>query len=136
MSSGGDRKRTRYEASGLAYAPSDRPFDSLDEIELVLGMTPRIFTLIRPALTVYDVGDVKLDGASPLVTEAVRSARDVEPAAGTIGFRSPDRVVRIRATATARGARNTRDAIVRFKARPRAYEAPYQFLTWDVGASE
>ena len=133
FSSGGDRKRTRYEASGLAYAPSDRPFDNVDEIELVLGMTPRIFALIRPALTVYDVGDVKLEGASPLVAEAVRSARDVEHGAGTIGFPSPDQVVRIRATATVRGARFTRESVVRLKGRPRADEAPYQFLTWDVG---
>ena len=133
ITSGGERKRTLYESSGLNYAPSGRMFDNLDELELVLGMTPRIFASIRPALTVYDVGDIKLDGASPLVTEAVRMARQIEPAAATLGFPSPDRVARIQATATTRGARYTRDAIVRLKARPRADEAPYQFLTWDVG---
>ncbi len=132
MSASGDPKRMRYEQMGLAYAPSDRPFDSLDEVELVLGMTPRVFALIRPALSVYDIGDVKLDGAPPVVAEAVRAARILDPQAGTLGFPGPDQVVRIEATATPRGSRYTRIAVVRFKARPRAGEAPYQFLTWDI----
>jgi general secretion pathway protein K len=42
-----------YAAAGLDYHPRHGPFQSVDELRLVLGMTPEIFERIRPALTVY-----------------------------------------------------------------------------------
>ncbi|WP_341502594.1 hypothetical protein [Gallaecimonas sp. GXIMD4217] len=42
-----------YEAAGLDHGAKDAPFESLDELELVLGMTPKVIAAIRPALTVY-----------------------------------------------------------------------------------
>jgi general secretion pathway protein K len=135
LSQGGEVKRASYQASGLGYAPSNRPFDNLDELELVLGMTPEIFARLQPFLTVYNVGDVRLDGASPIVANAVFAARDLDATAGNIGFVNPDRVLRIRAEAAAAGARFIRATVVRFKARPRAGEAPCQFLSWETGAN-
>ena len=44
---------TDYAAAGFAYRPRHGPFQSVDELQLVLGMTPDLFTRIRPALTVY-----------------------------------------------------------------------------------
>lgn len=130
---GGGLKRTLYETGGLSYAPSNRMFDSLDELRLVLGMTPEIFAVVRPLLSIHTIGDVRLQGASPAVIAAVAAARELDPLAGKLGFENPDRVVRIRAEAAAGGARFTREAVVRFKARPRADEAPLQILTWEEG---
>jgi general secretion pathway protein K len=130
----GAPKRLAYEAGGLGYAPSNRPFDSLDELSLVIGMTPAIFNQIRPFLTVYSVGDVRLDDASPVVAQAVLAARAVDPMAGQLGFTSPDQVVLIRADATAGAARFARRAVVRFKAQPNPGETPYQFLAWEQEA--
>ncbi len=42
-----------YAAAGLPYRPRHAAFQSVDELQLVLGMTPALFKRIRPALTVY-----------------------------------------------------------------------------------
>jgi len=42
-----------YAAAGLVYKPRHGPFQSVDELQLVLGMTPDLFVRVRPALTVY-----------------------------------------------------------------------------------
>ena len=42
-----------YQAAGLSYRPRHGPFQTVDELKLVLGMTPALFARIRPALTVY-----------------------------------------------------------------------------------
>lgn len=43
----------RYNTAGLAYGAKDGPFNSIDELRLVLGMTEKIFQQIKPALTIY-----------------------------------------------------------------------------------
>ena len=45
--------RERYRGAGLDYAPPFAPFESLDEIGLVLGVTPQIYSLLAPEITVY-----------------------------------------------------------------------------------
>jgi general secretion pathway protein K len=42
-----------YKAARLGYSPRHGPFQTVDELRLVLGMTPALFARIRPALTVY-----------------------------------------------------------------------------------
>jgi general secretion pathway protein K len=42
-----------YRAAGLAYGPRNGPFQSVDELKLVMGMTPELFQRVEPALTVY-----------------------------------------------------------------------------------
>jgi len=42
-----------YRTVGLAYHPRHGDFQSVDELQLVLGMTKPVFQSIRPALTVY-----------------------------------------------------------------------------------
>lgn len=42
-----------YAAAGLPWRPRHGPFQSIDELQLVLGMTPAIYARVRPALTVY-----------------------------------------------------------------------------------
>jgi len=42
-----------YAAAELAYRPRHGPFQSVEELKLVLGMTPEIYERIAPALTVY-----------------------------------------------------------------------------------
>ena len=41
-----------YIAEGYAYGAKDGVFESLDELQKVLGMTPEIYKAIKPALTV------------------------------------------------------------------------------------
>lgn len=42
-----------YRAAGYAYAPRSGPFQSVDELKLVLGMNAGLFQRVEPALTVY-----------------------------------------------------------------------------------
>lgn len=42
-----------YQAAGFAYNPRGGPFQSVDELKLVMGITPKLYERVRPALTVY-----------------------------------------------------------------------------------
>jgi general secretion pathway protein K len=46
-------KAQEYQAAGLLYAPRDGPFRSVNEIQMVLGMTPELYRRMAPLLTVY-----------------------------------------------------------------------------------
>lgn len=47
------------------------PFDTLDELRLVPGMTPAIFDALAPELTVYGTGLVNVNTASVAVLDAI-----------------------------------------------------------------
>jgi general secretion pathway protein K len=40
-------------ASGSTFAPRNGPFQSVDELKLVMGMTPQLYRRVEPAVTVY-----------------------------------------------------------------------------------
>jgi general secretion pathway protein K len=46
-------KDPEYRAAGFQYRPRNGPFQSVDELKLVMGMTPELFRRVEPALTVY-----------------------------------------------------------------------------------
>lgn len=46
-------KEQDYRTLGSAYRPRNGPFQSVDELLLVMDMTPALFRRIEPALTVY-----------------------------------------------------------------------------------
>jgi general secretion pathway protein K len=46
-------KEQDYRALGSGYQPRNGPFQSVDELLLVMDMTPALFQRIEPALTVY-----------------------------------------------------------------------------------
>lgn len=62
-----------YASAGLSYGAKDAPFETIDELELVLGFDRDLVTRLRPALTVDSESDsVELTYASPLVQAAVQ----------------------------------------------------------------
>jgi general secretion pathway protein K len=42
-----------YTAAGLNYTPANAPFQAVEELKLVLGMTPDLYTRIAPLITIY-----------------------------------------------------------------------------------
>jgi len=46
-------KEPEYRAAGYPYVPRNGPFQSIDELELVMGMTPELYQRIESALTIY-----------------------------------------------------------------------------------
>jgi general secretion pathway protein K len=43
----------QYKAAGLSYGPRNAPFDTVSELQQVLGMNYELFSKIEPALTIY-----------------------------------------------------------------------------------
>ena len=46
-------KEEDYRAAGKNYGPPNAPFETIDELQRVLGMTPELYRKIAPALTIY-----------------------------------------------------------------------------------
>jgi general secretion pathway protein K len=49
----GGAEDAEYAAAGMLYTPKNAPFDTVAEVEQVLGMTPQIFAALQPYLTIY-----------------------------------------------------------------------------------
>ncbi len=106
-------KLPAYRAAGLEYGPRDAPFRSIDELGLVLGMTPAILARLAPHVTIFTEGDVDRNFADDIVREAlVRDGGNVIPA----GLLIPETSSVLLLTARARGpdgARFVREATIR-----------------------
>lgn len=46
-------ERDRYESLGLPYVPTNGPFQGVDELQRVIGVTPDVFRAVAGALTVF-----------------------------------------------------------------------------------
>jgi general secretion pathway protein K len=50
-------EETEYRAAGLAWGPKNAPFQTVEELQQVIGMTGEIYRRVAPNLTTYFVGD-------------------------------------------------------------------------------
>ena len=46
-------EEAEYRAAGLTYRPANAPFQSIEELQLVLGMRPELYRRIAPMITVF-----------------------------------------------------------------------------------
>lgn len=68
---------TAYRQADKPYQAKDGPFASVEELRLVHGMTPMLFTQVAPALTVYSgKRGVDLRVAPPIVLRALAPGTD------------------------------------------------------------
>lgn len=121
----------QYKAAGRDYGPPNAPFESLSELGLVLGMTPRLLELLRPHLTLFHPGNPNLALAGSVVKRALGAAGAAMP-----DFALPQagglHVVAITATALgAGGAAFTCRAIVRIGPQKEGW---LRILTWTAPA--
>ncbi len=42
-----------YKAAGLTYKPANGPFQAIEELQLVLGMRPELYSRLAPSITVF-----------------------------------------------------------------------------------
>lgn len=42
-----------YEGAGLPYGAKDGPFDTIEELRMVMGVTPELYRAVSPALTIH-----------------------------------------------------------------------------------
>ncbi|MBV8093074.1 MAG: general secretion pathway protein GspK [Acetobacteraceae bacterium] len=64
-------KAPQYAAAGRDYGPPGAPFESLDELGAVLGMTPPLLAVLRPHLTLYTDDDPDASTTDPIVAAAL-----------------------------------------------------------------
>jgi general secretion pathway protein K len=130
-----------YRAAGFAYGPRNGPFQSVEELRLVMGMTSELFQRVAPALTVYS-GRQFLDpqfapreallampGTTPSAVSAVLAGRVGQGRGGTIEpiVALSGRAFSIRTELPGPGGIVVREAVVRLTDHPLQ---PYWLLSW------
>jgi len=142
-----------YQAAGSKFVPSNAPFESVGELQRVLGMTPALTARLVPSLTVYSrQAGVNLATAGrdvllsmPTATaeqvdtfiaardEALKSRLPIPPFPPAQAFAAgASPVWRIHVVAkTSDGVTFARDAVVRSQSDPRR---PLVTLLWQEGA--
>lgn len=121
-------KAVEYRAAGLSYGPPGRPFENLDQLGYVLGMTPAILLALKPHLTIWTTGPPDPAYADALVLAALRDAG----AASASRSAEVARVIAITAVASQPDApREIRRAVVRFGFSPDG--RGWRILAWDDG---
>lgn len=152
----GGAEDREYAARGYPYGARDTPFDTVDELRQVTGVTPQLFERIAPLFTVHSnrpgidpaVAPREVLRAMPQLDErtldALLAARaDAARTGGTATATLPSTVIRgvfaesprnaFAVTAAARsadGAAFVREAVIFL---PRNARVPYLFLTWRQG---
>jgi general secretion pathway protein K len=125
-----------YIAAGHPQGAKNAPFESVEELLQVLGMTREIYERVAPYLSVYSRRQVEPLSASPLVLEVLRRvAPDLLArlqGARQTGVGAPllirPRTVAVRAEAsTSGGGVFIREAILQRFARP---QQPFRILEW------
>ncbi|MEG3192506.1 general secretion pathway protein GspK [Lysobacter sp. D1-1-M9] len=153
---GGGAEDADYASAGLPYGAKDAPFESIAELELVLGFTPELYALVEPHVTVYSgrgqpdpafapaevLDAMGMDGAA-VVEQRMR----VDPVTGLpgvpgagglpiealMGSRSGTYSIESRARLT-----NGRESVLRVVVRAGGSAVPgmaYTALRWEEGAS-
>jgi general secretion pathway protein K len=125
---GNDPTLTAYRAAGLDYGPAGAPFESLDEIGAVLGMTPGLLAKLRPHLSLYAGNAPDPSSADRVVLAAMRSlfGAGTQNAVGN----AASKVVGVTAVAAGpNGTRFTRHAILGLGTQRGG--DPVQVLAWD-----
>jgi len=133
-----------YASAGLPWGAKDAPFDTVAEVEQVLGMTPEIYAKVAPLLTVYS-GQGRPDpqfaaapvlqamGEDPAPILARRNARAPSPEDAFLGGGSGTYSIDSRARLP-----NGRQAILRVVVRAGIGTVPgstYTALRWEQGAT-
>jgi len=79
-----------YSAAGLSYGAKDGPFARIEELRQVLGMTPRIYDLVAPGVTVYSGRGDPHAGTAPAIVAAALAGRSLETATEEAEPSDPD----------------------------------------------
>ena len=128
----GGAKAPQYRAAGLPYAPPNENYHSPAELGLVLGMTPDVLARLSPHLSIWNLGQIDLSRADPVVVRAVQdTASDAAPPRPAPESPLPPMLVEIVARVTLPGARTLRRAVVYITPGDEEAPRPWHFLAWE-----
>ena len=126
-------KRPQYRAAGLPYSPPGTPFETVEELRQVLGMTPDLVARLAPHMSVYYPGDPVRSAADPVVLGVLRDIEAGEDSTPPEGEEDGGVYVQIDATVMrASGQAFTRQAEV--WAGHGTRRGRYLVLGWGVSA--
>jgi general secretion pathway protein K len=118
---------TDYRAAGFAWGPKNAPFQAIEELQQVLGMTPELYARVAPYLTIYSIGVFNPDLAGERLARILRQASFNSQILAS----SPGLAFSIRAEARgSRGAIFVREAVVQLNPE---VTVPVQILAWRQG---
>lgn len=134
-----------YQAAGLSYAPRNAPFQSIEELSLVLGMSAPLYHRIAGSITIFSgasgintaaaaiqrlaLSDEKEAPQGPSPDGVVNDAESVMD--GTSRSAESGRVVTIRCDAQLPGGvRESLEAVVRFTPRRGNAVMHHEMLVW------
>ena len=119
-----------YAASGRLFAPPHEPYQTMDELSLVMGMTPTVLTLLRPHLSLYVEQTPAPATADPIVAAAIADAVRREQLTLNEDQQPGPLIVTVTAIARNHGAAFTRTALLRMNG---IANQPYEVLDWRGG---
>lgn len=143
---GGGAEARDYSAAGLPYRPRNRNFETVGELQRVLGMTPSLYARMQPMLTIYSrsarpdprvargpvLTALGLDAAALLAERAQQQAAADDPAAAQ-PFVTGSGTYSIDCRVTDAAGRPSRvAAVVRTTTNP-ALGRAYTVLRWEQG---
>ncbi|MGH8159471.1 MAG: general secretion pathway protein GspK [Rhodanobacter sp.] len=147
LDSAATAQRAAYVAAGRDYGPRHGPFASIEELQMVLGMTPAVYQRVAPAVTIWS-GNPSPDPntAPPLALAAIPgmtpSQQNAIQAARQRNTNDPSVVLNNGATQSIRseatlvdGTRAVLRATIRFQG-GQAKAQPYAVLRWQEGNAE
>ena len=129
-----------YKAAGLSYGAKDGPFNCVEELQQVLGMTPALYKRLEPALTVHSHEQAPQAQVAP--PEVLRAIRGVAPGKGPGGGAIPGTQgplsPRAGVTYTVQAAAKVSGAVVSqltatLRLTPQRRERPFSVLSWREG---
>lgn len=137
-------KEQDYRALGRGYQSRNRPFQSVDELLLVMDMTPALFQRIEPALTVYSgrpfldpqvaprevlraLPNMTPDGVESALAARASQRLTIENSAGEIMTSLGGRAFTIRTEFERSNRTFVHEATVRLTQNP---NQPYWLLSW------
>jgi general secretion pathway protein K len=126
-------KAPQYRAAKRDWGPPDQPFRSVEELGLVLSMTPDILARLRPYISPFVESSPKPDDADPVIAAALAAA--AANGAPLLAFDEPPAVFITAVAVGAGGGRFTRRAVIRLNTDLASNPTEPQFfiLDWDQG---
>ncbi len=142
-----DSQRAAYAAAGRDYGPRNGPFVSVEELQMVLGMTPAVYRQVAPVVTIWSgvlspdpniappLALAAIPGMTPQQQQAIQAARQKNA-------NDPSLVLNNGTTHSIRSEARLADgtrAVLRATIRMQAAQAgaqPYAVLRWQEGDAE
>ena len=121
----GGAEEAEYQAAGLPWGPKNAPFEAVEELKQVLGVTPEIYQQVFPDLTIYSASNA----INPALAGEGLTGILIQAGINNSQYlRSPERAYSIRAQASdSNGAVFVREAVVQVFAES---PIPVVVLSW------